>query len=424
MIRTAAVLLAVALPAQANADAVADWYAIAQAAREAVPPATDPIVEQANALVALAMYDAITAIEGGYKPYLGALVTPPAASAEAAAATAAHHVLVRLFPGDRARFDQAYDAALARLPDDAASRGIEVGLAAADRLLAARLGDRPMVESRYRPITAPGRFVPPQLPAREWLARLRPFVLREPDAFRLPGPPALQSRKAARDYAEVKALGARASRERTPEQTAVARFWHSNYLGQLLPSLFARPGRTLIANSRLFALYAVAEFDMAIVLVREKYRHNFWRPVTAIRNGDRDGNKATQRDPAWEPLLTTPAHPDYPCGHCLVGALTATIMASEFGDAPTGGVVINAGPGPGTAIRRYVSFSQLADEVSNSRVWGGVHFRTGVVDGAALGRRIAASVAAAFAPTPRPAVSSSTSTPTAAAGRPLPTARG
>jgi hypothetical protein len=196
-------------------------------------------------------------------------------------------------------------------------------------------------------------------------------------------------------------VGGRNSPARTAEQTATARFWHSTGLGQLLPQFFGRPGRTLAANARLFAVYATAEFDMAVVLVREKYRHNFWRPVTAVRNSDRDGNPSTVRDRAWEPLLATPAHPDYPCGHCLVGAMTATIMAAEFGPAPTGGFAVSSGaPSPTEGgTRRYAGFEELAAEVSNSRVRGGVHFRSGAIDGAALGRRIAEAILAhAFAP--------------------------
>jgi hypothetical protein len=396
----AAMILGSATPVRA--DAVADWHAVMQSVRERVPPASDPAVEQASPLVALAMYDAIVAVEGGYRPYLGPLRAPPGASAEAAAHAAAHAVLVAVFPTDRPRFDRAYAEALTRLPAGTArSDGITVGEEAAGRLLTDRAAPLPATTTSYRPATEPGRFVPPQLPAREWIAGLRPFVLRDLDAFRTPGPPPLASGAYARDYAEVWMVGGRNSPARTAEQTATARFWHSTGLGQLLPQFFGRPGRTLAANARLFAVYATAEFDMAVVLVREKYRHNFWRPVTAVRNSDRDGNPSTVRDRAWEPLLATPAHPDYPCGHCLVGAMTATIMAAEFGPAPTGGFAVSSGaPSPTEGgTRRYAGFEELAAEVSNSRVWGGVHFRSGAIDGAALGRRIAEAILAhAFAP--------------------------
>jgi PAP2 superfamily len=381
----------------ARADAVADWYGVVQSIRKRVPPASDPAVEQAGPLVALAMYDAVVAVEGGYRPYLGPLRAPPRTSAEAAAHAAAHAVLVEVFPAQRLQFDTAYADALTKLPAGTArSDGISVGEEAAGRLLSDRAVRLPATTTSFRPATEPGRFVPPQLPAREWIAALRPFVLRDVHAFRTPGPPPLASHAYARDYGEVQMVGGRDSPTRTAGQTATARFWHSTGLGQLLPQFFGRPDRTLAANARLFAVYATAEFDMAVIWVREKYRYNFWRPVTAVRNGDRDGNAATVRDEVWEPLLTTPAHPDYPCGHCLVGAMTATILAAEFGPAPPGGFVVASeasSPMEG-GTRRYATFDELAAEVANSRIWGGVHFRSGAMDGAELGRRIADAIAA------------------------------
>lgn len=378
-------------PSVARADAVTDWYAVVQTVRERVPPASDAAIEQASPLVALAMYDAVVAIEGDHRPFLGPMPAPPGASAEAAAHAAAHRILVATLPDDRAHFDKLYNDAIGAMTANVArSQGIAIGVAAAVRLLKHRAGSLPAMTTSFRPSTDPGVFLPPQLPAREWIAGFRPFVLGELKGYRIANPPTLAGAAYARDYQEVQSVGARGSRTRTDEQTKTAIFWNSTSLGQLLPQFFRRPGRSLSANARLYAIYASAEFDMAIVLVREKYRHNFWRPVTALRNGDVDGNPKTDREELWEPLLTTPAHPDYPCGHCLVGALTATIMTNEIGPEPQGGFTITSGGSAET--RRYASFAELDAEISNSRIWGGVHFRSGAIEGAKLGRRIARDV--------------------------------
>jgi hypothetical protein len=374
--------------APARADAVAHWFSVLQELTGRVPPATDPVAEQATPLVALAMYDAIVAVEGGYKPYLGMLKTPRGASAAAAAHAAAHTVLTQLYPDDRVRLNGVYDQALAQEADNPHRKaGVTAGVEAAHRLLQHRGIAAVEATTAYRPVTRPGHFVPPQLPAREWLSRFRPFTAGL-EHLHTPGPPTLDSAEYASDYAEVQSLGGRHSSRRTPEQSAIAQFWNSTDLMQLLPQVFAREGRTLSGNARLLAIYATAQFDAGILLARDKYHYNFWRPVTAIRNADDDGNAATTRDATWEPLLATPSHPDYPCGHCMMSALVATIMAAEVGPAPASGIVVS-GSSPAMPARRFADFAQMADEASNSRVWGGVHFRKGASDGAELGRSLA-----------------------------------
>jgi hypothetical protein len=384
-----AVAAMVAAPA-ARADAVSDWLSIVQDITGRVPSATDPVAEKAPSLVALAMYDAVVALDGGDKPFLGPLEAPRGASAAAAAHAAAHAMLVHLYPQEQVFLEGAYEWALGELPDDAGrASGIVLGVESARRLIAHRAGDAVEATTAWRPVTQAGRFVPPQLPAREWLARQRPFVVGDPDQFRTPGPPALDSKAYSSDFAEVKALGGTRESRRTPAQTSAAKFWHSTDPIQLLSQVMQREGRTLAQNARLFAIYATAMHDAGILLSREKYHHGYWRPVTAIRNADADGNASTTRDATWEPLLATPSHPDYPCGHCLVGALVGAIMAAELGDAPAGGITVT---GPANASRHYDTFTQMAVEISNSRVWGGVHFRQGANDGAALGRRLAEHV--------------------------------
>jgi hypothetical protein len=385
-------------PLPARADAVADWLSTLQQISGRAPPASAAVVEQALPMAALAIYDAVIAVEGGYRPWLGPLEPSPGASAAAAAHSAAHAVLLQLFPLERDILSEAYEAGLTDVADaESRERGVAVGLASARRLMQQRGLDQVAPTTAFRPLTHPGRFVPPQLPAREWMASLRPFIV--PAEFRTPGPPRLDSDSYAADHAEVQASGGRWSARRTPEQTAVAQFWHSTDLMQLLPQVFARENRSLAANARLLAIYATAQFDAAILLARDKYHHGFWRPVTAIRNADKDDNPATVIDATWEPLLATPSHPDYPCGHCLMGALVASIMEAELGPSPDGGITVSAGGSAAPAVRGYARFAQMAEEISSSRVWGGVHFRQGAVDGAEMGRKVARYILAnAFVP--------------------------
>jgi hypothetical protein len=216
-----------------------------------------------------------------------------------------------------------------------------------------------------------------------------PFALKEGSQFRPAAPVSLQSAQWAKDYNEVKKMGAKTGAERTAEQTDIARLWELTGPALHNPvarQLAATKHLDLLDNARLFALYAMAMADSYIAVFDAKYAYNFWRPVTAIRNGDMDSHDATERDPAWEPLIATPMHPEYPCAHCINSAAGATVLEAFFGDAvPTFSLTSPTAPG---VTRRFSRLSDYVRESIDARVYDGVHYRTSGEVGAAMGRKI------------------------------------
>jgi hypothetical protein len=209
--------------------------------------------------------------------------------------------------------------------------------------------------------------------------------------FRPGPPPALMSDAWARDFNEVKAYGGRTSTRRTPEQTEIARFWEAS--GPPIYHRMARlvadaPGRDLTRNARLFAAIAQATDDAYIAIFDAKYQYNFWRPITAIRNGDLDGNDATERDPSWQPFITTPMHPEYPCAHCIIAATVTAVLQVDAGSEVLPALSTSS-PTANGASRHWATPDELVREVANARVWDGVHFRTSAEEGVAMGRKIA-----------------------------------
>jgi len=208
--------------------------------------------------------------------------------------------------------------------------------------------------------------------------------------FRPVAPPALKSEAWARDYDEAKAFGGKTSTRRSAEQTDAARFWEYSlpaiYHG-VVRSVALQPGRDLVRNARLFATVAQAMDDALIGVFDAKYHYNFWRPVTAIRNGDLDGHDATQRDPAWAPLIDTPMHPEYPSAHSALASTVATVLKAEVG-AGTMPVLATTSPSAKGAERRWTRLDDFVQEIADARVHGGIHFRSATETGAAMGRRV------------------------------------
>jgi hypothetical protein len=244
--------------------------------------------------------------------------------------------LVQLVPSQRAAIDTAYGAALATVADGPEkSAGIAVGEKAAMAILALRIDDGAATEEAYRPHTTAGVYVPTVIPVVPHWAQRKPWLMTSPAQFRPGPPPALTSEVWARDYNEIKELGGKNSTRRTAEQTESARFWEATlptiYQG-VVRSVATVPGREVTQNARLFMAVTQATDDDALIAVFDaKYHYNFWRPVTAIRNGDIDGNDATERDPSWTPFIGTPMHPEYPCAHCVVSAAVGTVLQAEIG---------------------------------------------------------------------------------------------
>jgi hypothetical protein len=256
-------------------------------------------------------------------------------------------------------------------------------------MLAARSKDGRGAPDTYRPYTAPGQYVPTVLPAASGWAAVQPFALKSANQFRPAAPYALTSAQWAKDYDEVKRMGAKAGSARSAEQSEIARFWELTGAACYFPvvrQLSAAKRLDVIDNARLFALVAVATADAYIAVFDAKYTYNFWRPVTAIRNGDRHGNDAIERDAAWEPFVPTPMHPEYPCAHCISVQAAAAVLQASFGDAiPPVRLTSSSAPG---VTRSFVKLSDYVAEVINARVYDGVHYRTSGEVGAEMGRKI------------------------------------
>lgn len=387
----AAILVAALLATRAGADVVTDWNAVAI---QATPYPTSAILQsRILAITHAAMFDAIAAMDPVGATYAVSVKAPPGASREAAAASAAHGVLTRLVPGARDLLDRTWKASLGSIPDGPGKTdGINVGSEVAERLVALRRGDGSDATVAMKYSAGPGRWQPTppmNLPGMlpHWGA-VKPFVLRSARQFEAKGPPAMGSPEFARDFDEVKSLGARMSRTRTADQTAAAIFWAIQtaipWNAAARAAAEAHHG-SLAENARLFAVLNLACADSQIVGFEIKYRLQHWRPITAIRNAAAASAKLVG-DPQWEPLLGTPPHPDYPSTHALYSGAAEAVLKGFYG---SDSVALSVTSPPVFGVTRtWNSFSQMAKEVDDARVWGGIHFRTADVDAHDLGRRI------------------------------------
>jgi hypothetical protein len=385
---------ALAFATPAAADTICEWMDIAgrlSAASQAGPAPQTPDQIRASTRTALAMFEALNAIDRRYQSYLGFETADSAASQDAAAATAAYRVLVHHYPASKTPLDDSYALAMAGLKDERAREaGRAVGEKAAAAAIAAGGIDPAVAQEPYRPRTIPGEWIGASLPSLEphWAA-FRPWAMPSAEALRPPPPVALGSERWARDYDEVKRLGGRTSTERTPYQTLVARYRQAFDTMPSMRLAADAPGRTPVQNARMFAVYQMAFDDAAHAMVAAKLHYDFWRPITAIRNGAQDGNDATEADPAWLPLLPTPNFSEYPCGHCTVAAAIAEVMTAEVGNRPAAGVRVMSQAIPMSVVQAHGSWDEWAQEVSDSRIYGGVHFRFSNEAGEQIGRRAA-----------------------------------
>ncbi len=372
----AALLAGAAL--DAAADVITDWNSkageIVVESKLGTPPAI-----RVMAIVQTAVRDAVDAS------------ATRDASIDAAVAAANRNTLLKLIPAQQASIDAAYQAALAKIADSAAkTAGIAVGEQAAASVLATRADDGAGNAVAYRPHASAGVYVPTATPAGAQWSQRKPWLLATAAQFRPGPPPALDSATWARDYNEVKAIGSKTTAQRSAEQTEIARFWEYSlppiYDG-VVRSVAAQPGRNAARNARLFAAVSQAMDDAMIAVFDAKYHYNFWRPVTAIRNGDIDGNAATERDASWTPLIDNPLHPEYPSAHSILAAAVGTVLQAEVGKAPLP-VLATASPTAKGATRRWTSIDAFVQEVADARIYEGVHYRTSTEVGAAMGRRI------------------------------------
>jgi hypothetical protein len=395
MLLPAAMALLLAGP-MALADVVTDWNVTAAditfAAGLGPPPANRTL-----ALVQTAVYEAVNAITKRYPPDRVAPNAASDASVAAAVAAANRAMLSRLVPSQQVAVDKASVIALGAIADGPAkTAGIAVGEQAAAAVLAWRADDNAAAPERYRPATTAGAYVPTVIPAAPQWPQRKPWVMSSCDQFRPAPPPALTSLVWARDYNEIKAVGAKNSTTRTPAQTEIARFWEATaptIYYPLVRSVANMAGREVTQNARLLATTAEAIDDAMIAVFDAKYYYNFWRPVTAIRNGDIDGNDATERDAGWLPFIDTPMHPEYPCAHCIVSAAVGAVLVAEIGSGPTPPLSTTSPTAPGV-VRSWTKIDDFVQEVANARVYDGVHYRNSTEVGTAMGKRIGALAAA------------------------------
>jgi len=387
-----AVALAVAAP-QAFANVITDWdeKAVAAVTPMANLGGTSPYAAmRVLAMVHAAMFDAVNSIERRYKPYLAQESASVTTSKEAAAATAAATVLATIDEKTAAEMKLAVTAYLASIPDGAAkSDGIKLGEAAASKVLQVRADDGSDAPDAYRPLTTPGVYIPTAITLSSMWPDMKPFAMTRGSQFRPQPPIALDSKEWATDYNEIKEYGGRSGTRRTAQQTETAQFWINPLTGYqpfLRQIVFAKH-MDVADGARFMALAVVALNDAIIAVLDAKYHYNFWRPITAIRNGDIDGNPATDRDATWQPIGSTPMHPEYPCSHCIQSGAVAGVINAVLGTEDIPEVALTYPTLPGVT-HRFTNLTALTEEVANARIWAGFHYRFSTRVGTHMGREI------------------------------------
>jgi hypothetical protein len=355
----------------------------------------NPLRTQIRITIAqLAMFDAVNAVlDGRYRPFASKPASVPGASPEAAAIHAAYLVALNEFPTQFELIKMAYDMSIAGVPASpkAIADGIEVGEAAASAVLAVRAGDHrndPELEG-YTPGSGPGVWSPtpggsanPQTP---FLRFVTPFGYDDPARFRPQAPPALDSGTYTVDYNESKDVGRANEANRTAEESETALFWSPSASALWTTNVRSQASSLDLLEAARFEAIGIAAVTNALIACWDaKYTYMFWRPVTAIRFGDTDGNPETEPDPAWTPFIVTPSHPEYPAAHTTVGAAALGFYTVWFGtDQFQLAFMGNRG-----AVRNYTSVNEIHAEEGNARVWGGMHWRNSTEVGTALGSRV------------------------------------
>lgn len=410
----AVALLTTTMAAPASADpaesVVSEWNRHAAAALMNAPGAAIPGAGQGPTVAVLhlamvqgAVYDAVNAIVGSYQPYLAGVDAAPGASQEAAVATAAHHVLVGLTPTPLAGpvqdwLNTEYGLFMATIPDGVSkAAGETVGADAAATMLAARATDGRYVPFSFSQGTGPGDWrataMPPAVTTDPfaWVAKVDPFLLNSTSQLRTDGPLPLDSAEYAAEYNEVRALGSQTGSTRTAAQTELAMFYIPNpveMFNRTFREISDVRGLTMADEARLFAMLNLAGADGLISCWDDKEFWSFWRPVTAIRNGDTDGNPATVGDPGWTPLVPNPPYPDHPSGYnCLTSSMMNT--AVDFFGTKKVTFTVRQTTASNSPTRTYNRFTDVVKDTIDSRLYLGIHFRTPDVQGAIIGKKVA-----------------------------------
>lgn len=396
-----------------------DWnsYAVdaVRAARtlDGVPAGGSPrTLYQVEGLIVIAdveaaVYDAVMKIDHRYRPYHHFNAGAGNASPEAAVASAAYAMLVHDLGDPSGALAAHYAASIAALPNDKrrTARGIAVGQAAAADI--ARLREGAGFDAPTAMFGAPFTYdtsnagqwqvVPPSVAVgaqTPWVAFMRPFMLESASQFRAPSPPALGSAQYATDFNETKDYGSATSTIRTLDETAIARFWNANVINQdnqLYRDVVVQHGMDLVDAVHLMAMGSLTVADTGIACFDSKYYYLHWRPYSAVRSANLDGNAATTADPAWSPLLPTPNHPEYPAAHGCLTSASADVLANALGTQTINATIWGATDGASTltTTRQFATAQQVKDDVVNARVWAGLHWRNSVLAGETIGDSVA-----------------------------------
>ena len=353
---------------------------------------TNPyLAQRMMAMVHVAMFDAVNSIERRYRSYLVQLPANPTTSKEAAAAAAAAAVLATINAKTADEMKVALAIYLGSIPDGAAkSDGVKLGEAVAAKVLEARASDGSDAPDAYRPRTTPGVYVPTAITISSMWPDMKPFVMAKGSQFRPMPPISLESKEWTTDYNELKDYGGQNSIKRTAEQTETARFWlvgppvaYHPFVRQLVTA----KQMSVVDSARLMALVAAGLTDAIIAVLDAKYYYNFWRPITAIRNGDIDGNPATDREATWQPIAPTPMHPEYPCAHCIQSGCVAGVVRAVFGTVEIPEIAMTS-PTAGGVIHRWTNMTAFTEEIANARIWAGFHYRFSTRVGTEMGLQI------------------------------------
>jgi hypothetical protein len=390
--------------AVAKSDVVLDWNVIA--VNTAIANGQSPFAQaRSAAIVQLAVFESVNAITGKYHPYLGTIAAPPGASARAAAIQAAYRVLSTYFPASAPTLDADRANSLASIRDGQAKiNGIATGEAAALAMIALRANDG----SSPPQFKIPGPLVPgewratPSCPIVNGIAvgiafqwqNVTPFGIPSANEFLLDAPPTLTSHEYAKAYNEVMTVGSIDSTERSQDRANVALFYAASsptlVFNQVLQQVAQEHGRSLSQNARALAVMNMAMNDSLVASFLNKYHYNFWRPETAIRAGDTDGNPKTDPNPSFVPFITTPCFPSYPSNHGSASNSAAEILRRIYGEG--GHFITLSNPAVPDIVLQYTTFKQITDDISDARVYGGIHFRTDQVAGERLGKAIGKAV--------------------------------
>ena len=402
-------------------NTVAAWNQIAEdAVILSTPYQNEGLIYMAY--VSAAVYDAVVAIEGGYRPYGSGVTAPAGASVDAAVVEASYRTLVNYLPAQTTVLEPLYISALAAIPDgQAKSDGLSVGQAAANLVIGLRVTDgrKPLAATSAFATKAPGpgvwRLTPPAFaaPQTPWVGDVVPFLIDRPDQFLPDPPPSLLSNEWTEAFDEVKLYGSSASGARTAEQTTTARFWTANVIrqyNQVLRDLVAANSLSLLESARLQAMVNLVAADAQIAVMNAKYHYLFWRPVTAIDpdsvnpsgdgfgpspHGFSDGNPSTDEEAGWRPIGATPNHPEYPAAHGSITSAMAEVFSDFLGTnhfhLPVHGFDPAGTAANLAAVRTFATAGEMRNQIVDARVWAGFHYRFSGVAGVVLGRKVAKS---------------------------------